>query len=550
MGGYLSYLKPEPLGTVLNTSCGPVLGNLYRHGDKEVHGYLGMPYAKPPTGEMRFAKPVPADDWTETRDCTKYGPRCPPSGQGLEKGMFVNPDEPDEANGLSVNVFVPGWESSEYKNARPVMVYVHGGGFEISSSREFCDYSISSTLPMKDVILVTMNYRLGILGFFTTGDEVCPGNFGLWDQTLALQWVQKHIASFGGDPNNVTLFGQSAGGACVDLLTLSPHSRDLFQKVVPMSGSAMCEFAMRTAENEAHVFDDILARLGFTGSGSKERLEFMRSLPCDKITGKTGYTYKQSGFMSLCPNYDGDFFPKPLDELRKDASKRILMTGIVGNEGLLFAFDRNTPYKDYTDLLRLKIEEDYKEDVVDDVEGIRKEIFEYYTKNISEGDEEAIMRKAAEFVGDSIFHTGVRATAQNAAEHGDEVWLYNFDYCNPDGFAPLKGYLPYIEPTHGMELRYLFGDGIISKFEPTEEELKMLDKFTTMFANFAKYGNPNETGSSAWEKFDPARPGRHYRISYPNSGMEDEFSGGRWKFLEEIRKKNKSFQQNVYGKKI
>lgn len=106
------------------------------------------------------------------------------------------------------------------------------------------------------------------------------------------------------------------------------------------------------------------------------------------------------------------------------------------------------------------------------------------------------------------------------------------------------------EPTHGMELRYLFGDGIISKFEPTEEELKMLDKFTTMFANFAKYGNPNETGSSAWEKFDPARPGRHYRISYPNSGMEDEFSGGRWKFLEEIRKKNKSFQQNVYGKKI
>lgn len=73
-----------------------------------------MPYAKPPTGEMRFAKPVPADDWTETRDCTKYGPRCPPSGQGLEKGMFVNPDEPDEANGLSVNVFVPGWESSEY----------------------------------------------------------------------------------------------------------------------------------------------------------------------------------------------------------------------------------------------------------------------------------------------------------------------------------------------------------------------------------------------------------------------------------------------------
>lgn len=103
-----------------------------------------------------------------------------------------------------------------------------------------------------------------------------------------------------------------------------------------MSGSALCEFAMRTAQNEAKVFDDMLVKLGFTGHGSKERLEFMRSLPVEKLTGKTGFTYNQSGFMSMCPNFDGDFFPKPLDQLRKEASKRSMMTGISGNEGILF----------------------------------------------------------------------------------------------------------------------------------------------------------------------------------------------------------------------
>ncbi|EFP10946.1 hypothetical protein CRE_30907 [Caenorhabditis remanei] len=563
MGGYLSHLKAEPLPGVLNASCGPVKGNCYRHGDKTVNGYLGIPYAQPPIGKLRFEKPVPADDWTEPRDCTQYGPRCPPSGAGHERGFIAERDVPDEEKCLTVNVFVPGWESEEFKNKRPVMVYVHGGGFEVSSSREFCDYSMSSTLPMKDVILVTLNYRLGILGFFTTGDEVCRGNFGLWDQTLALKWVQKHVVSFGGDPNNVTLFGQSAGGACVDLLTLSPHSRDLFQKIVPMSGSALCEFAIRTAKNEAEVFDDMVAKLGFTGSGSKERLEFMRNLPCKKLVSKTGFQYNKSGFMSMCPNYDGDFFPKPLDELRKDASKRIMMTGIAGNEGILFAFNHST-YSNYTELLQQKIAEDYKEDVVDDVEGVRKEIFDYYTKDIP-NDDDTMMRRAAEFVGDSVFHTGQLATAESAARHGDEVWFYKFDYCNPDGFGPVRDALPYVgefiavyfikyekisAPTHGIELRYLFGDGIFSKFEPTEEELKMLDKLTTIFSNFAKYGNPNETGSTKWEKYDLNRPGRHYRISYPDSGMEDDYCGGRWKFLEEMRKKNRCFQANVYGKKI
>lgn len=128
MGGHLSHLKPKPLLNVLNSTCGPVQGNLYRHvriprnhyffisknkvfkGNEEVHGYLGIPYAQPPIGILRFKKPVSADVWTETRDCTKYGPRCPPSGMLYENLQLPNTDIPDEANCLSLNVFCPQWE--------------------------------------------------------------------------------------------------------------------------------------------------------------------------------------------------------------------------------------------------------------------------------------------------------------------------------------------------------------------------------------------------------------------------------------------------------
>lgn len=123
---------------------------------------------------------------------------------------------------------IPPLETADFqKNKRPVMIFIHGGGYELCASADYHDYSLSGTLPLKDVIVVTINYRLGVFGFLTTGDDVCRGNFGLWDQILALKWVQKHIASFGGDADNVTLFGQSAGGASTDLLSLSPHSRGI-----------------------------------------------------------------------------------------------------------------------------------------------------------------------------------------------------------------------------------------------------------------------------------------------------------------------------------
>lgn len=147
------------------------------------------------------------------------------------------------------------------------MVFIHGGGFAVHSSSNYGCATIARNLCTKDVVVVTINYRLGVLGFFTTGDDVCKGNLGLWDQTAALKWVQEHIASFRGDPNNVTIFGQSAGGASVDLLCLSPHSRDLFRRAIPMAGNGECDFAVRTSEQQATLSREFARYLGWEGNG-------------------------------------------------------------------------------------------------------------------------------------------------------------------------------------------------------------------------------------------------------------------------------------------
>ncbi|CAI2354093.1 unnamed protein product [Caenorhabditis sp. 36 PRJEB53466] len=287
MGGFLSHLKPEQNSQVLNATCGPIRGNIYRHDEKIVDGYLGIPFAKPPIGELRFKKPVPAEKWAEPRDCYTYGPGCPQSGQY----SALIPDglaEFDEDNCLTLNVFAPRWKSEEFPNGRPVMVYFYGGGFEIGTSSSIHDYSLSGTLPLKDVIVVTVNYRVGPLGFLTTGDSVARGNCGLWDQTLGLQWVRQHIGSFGGDAHNVSIFGTSAGGASVDLLALSPHSNKLFRRFIAMSGTAFCDFACRPQLLQAQIFTEFAQHHGYSGNDSDSLLAWYQSQPVSKFKDMAG----------------------------------------------------------------------------------------------------------------------------------------------------------------------------------------------------------------------------------------------------------------------
>ncbi|ULT90337.1 hypothetical protein L3Y34_008588 [Caenorhabditis briggsae] len=547
MGGHLSHLKRERNQEVFNSPCGPIRGNIYRHGDKIVNGYLGIPYAAPPIGDLRFKKPEPADNWNEIKDCTEYGPRSPQSGPFAESIRFEKEDVADEANCLTLNVFAPTWESEEFKEKRPVMVYIHGGGFECSASRDYCDYSLSGTLPLKDVIVVTMNYRIGILGFFTTGDNIFPGNFALWDLTLGLKWIQKHISAFGGDPDNVTILGQSAGAALVDILSLSPHSRDLFQRVIVMSGGALCEYAVRTAESEGDVCKQFARHLGFTGNDSQSLLDWIQAQPIEEIIKMKGFEVPASGILAYTPNLDGDFLPKPLDELRKESPKKDIMLGFTEHEGLFFEFLLRDPTPPL-EALRRNINTFYKEDSGANFDDVRKKMFDFYTRGVEQSNEKKLKERIVELFADALFTAGIFENAQNCANYGNDVWLYVFDYSEPSGFGPQREFASFVGATHATDLRYILGEGFYSEFKPTDDEIKMIDKITEIYSNFGKYGNPNETGSQEWERYNPEHQRRHYRISYPRGNMRDEYCPERMEYLKEVRKNNKNLETVVYGR--
>lgn len=215
-------------GVVVSTSFGDVNGTVqYSRDGRLFYGFLGLPYAKPPVGELRFKPPQDPLPWNNTYDATKTPPIC---SQITLEGK-INGQE----DCLYLNVFTPNLKPEK---PLPVWVFIHGGAFRSRSA------DAGPTFIMDhDVIFVSFNYRLGIFGFLSTGDEVIPGNYGLKDQIAVLKWVQKNIANFGGDPGRVTLNGMSSGAICTHLLCMSPKSKGLFHRVILQSGSALSHWS-------------------------------------------------------------------------------------------------------------------------------------------------------------------------------------------------------------------------------------------------------------------------------------------------------------------
>ncbi|EGT41001.1 hypothetical protein CAEBREN_11390 [Caenorhabditis brenneri] len=391
----------------------------------------------------------------------------------------------DESKCLTLNVFAPRWKSNEFPKGLPVLIYIHGGGFEIGYSSYFNDYSLSGTIPLRDIVVVTVNYRLGPLGFLTTGYELAKGNYGLWDQTLALKWVQEHIASFGGDPNNVTISGESAGGISVDMLALSPHSNKLFHRFYAMSGTSNCTFAFRTNRDESHVFEVFAKHHGYTGTDSHSLLDWYQAQDAE-VFKKTGEVERDfSGFLFFVPNFDGDFFPKPIEQLRKEAPKLDALITVAEYEGLGMMMNPLCKYPDSLKNLKSFISDAFGPNVTNNCEEVQRKLLEAYTRD---------------FLGDYMFNSCALNTAKSCKNNGAQVYLASFDYFNAetDENPALGVQLPFKAATHGSDHAYVFGDAVVGLFHPNDEELKVMEMMGSFVANFVKYG---QVFKSKREKF-------------------------------------------------
>lgn len=319
-------------GPVASTTAGEVVGD----DDGRLTVWKGIRYGEAPTGALRWAAPVPTNGWEGVARATSFGAAAPqPANKVMPLGEGVRTDE----DCLFLNV----WRRSDAREARPVMVWLHGGAYTFGAASQSV-YDGTSLVTNGDIVLVTINYRLGALGFLDLrslpGGEEAEPNPALRDVLLALRWVQDNIGAFGGDPDRVTLFGESAGGGLVTALLAAPSAAGLFHRAIAESSPASSMYgAARAATVAARFADEVDA----------STLDELRALPAEAIVAAAARVYdavprERPGTLAFAPVVDGDLLPEhPVTVLSEGRGLAVpLIIGTNRDEGTLFRY-MNSP---------------------------------------------------------------------------------------------------------------------------------------------------------------------------------------------------------------
>ena len=331
--------------TIVQTTAGPVEG-IERRG---ILRFAGVPFAAPPVGALRFAPPAPVERWTEIRDASRFGPIAPQSASPLE-GLLGAERTVTSEDCLTLNVFTPAADDAR----RPTMVWIHGGGFTGGSGSSPM-YEATNMVTRGDVVVVTVNYRLGVLGFMDVSelDPSAPssGLHGILDQVAALRWVRDNAAAFGGDPDNVTIFGESAGGMSVGTLLAAKSARGLFHRAIPQSGAGHHALSQSRSREFTNMF------LELTGS---KTIEDLRALSVDAILDAQDKIGVEAGraavasstelhqLMAFVPTVDGvELSSTPIEIAQAgDAAAVDLLIGATAEEWRLFSMMMPSPEDD------------------------------------------------------------------------------------------------------------------------------------------------------------------------------------------------------------
>jgi para-nitrobenzyl esterase len=450
--------------------------------------FKGVPFAAPPLGDLRWQAPRPVVPWEGVRTATEFGPRCT-QGRMFSDISFTNLSE----DCLSLNIWTPAKKAGD---RLPVMVWVHGGGFQAGSGAE--PRHDGMAFARKGIVLVTVNYRLGVFGFFSHPELTresgrhASGNYGFLDQVAALRWVHDNITAFGGDPKNVTIFGESAGSFSVSALMASPLAKGLFHKAIGESGafftagSGTLPLASLAASEERGV--------KFAGSLGAASLAALRAKPAADILAAASKA--QPGFM---PNLDGYFFPVDV--------WTIFAAGWQHPVPLLAGWNADEVRQSVTLRPQKPTVQSFTDDVRTRFGDSADAILRVYPASTdAEALESAAAAASDMFIGQNTW----KWIEMHLETGGSPVYRYSFDRKIPvppdNKVMGVAATSADIGARHAGEIEYVFGALELSRpkvpWEPADRKLS--DAMTTYWANFARTGNPNGAGLPKWPRYQAA----------------------------------------------
>ena len=505
--GFAQTGQRMPLDSIVQIEGGLIAGGA--SSDGEVRIFKGIPFAKPPVAELRWRPPQPVEPWPGVRPATSFGPRCVqvPRPRG-SLGYF--PPEPESEDCLYLNVWAPAYAGQA--NC-PVMVWFHGGAYNMGSgSLPLFD---GACLARKGVILVTLNYRLGRLGFLAhpeLTDELehrASGNYGLLDQRAALQWVARNIAQFGGDPGRVTIFGQSSGSYSVSFFMASPLAKGLFHRAIGQSGAGFGPVDRTTGTSDAiQALSDaeesgvVLARRIGAGSiaelRSRTAYEIQMARIGDGFEAGQGYDRfsalnGRGAFDNAYPIVDGHFLRDTVWQTfaRGEQNDVPLLTGSNTHE-------RGTTVKPPPTL------QGYIDDARAELGDLADRYLQVYPAR-TDADSQEIGGYA---IGDRIFTWQNWTWAKAAMRGRSPVFFYRFTRVppSPKGVSYLENPLNVPRSYHGAEIPYVFSSFAARDWpwEPLDKALS--EDVSSYWTNFAAKGDPNDDRLPRWPQFDPDQP--------------------------------------------
>ncbi|XP_042148436.1 cocaine esterase [Ixodes scapularis] len=499
--------------TQLTISQGALRGRMSSTpSGKGMVAFMGVPYAAAPIGPLRFKPPVGHPGWSSVLDSTAFRSACP---QFDYRGRIVGNEDC-----LFLNVFTPGVRPGQQQPSYPVMVFVHGGNFESGAASQYGP----ERLVDKDVVVVTINYRIGILGFLSTGDNVCPGNLGLLDQNLALKWVRDNVGHFGGDPGRVTLFGQGSGAVSVFLHILSPLSQGLFQRAIAESGSPLSDWSIEPKPTQFKA--TVAEGSGCKGDGTSYAfIECLSQTPTSELL-RIQQESKMFGDFPIrtAPvvetfNPQGAFLPEdPMTLLDRGDFRRLpLIAGINKDETAFFypflsGYMRQQAARSPSYVRNMLLPQFFSSalrydrpspDVLDSVD-------DFYFKYINPLDTNNMIRAFINMSTDAMFVSGNHATLTRYSRHEPATHMYVFEYRGDSSLLDARlGF-----QRQPFDLGVSNGDELIYLFQVTADGLRPLsnldylvsNRIVNLWTDFAKSGEAPQFSNFEYPRWPRVTP--------------------------------------------